>query len=105
MPCIVASLVGFYWPSLLFTKPIELRPKRLILLQHPDSGAMPSGDQPGRTDVDARKVNIHQLCPRDRVKGRLLMASIHGLGNQVWGHTRESVLVDQAVQVGKYHHH
>jgi hypothetical protein len=58
----------------------------------------------GRIDVDARKVNIHQLCPRDRVKGRLLMASIRGLGNQGWEHMRESIPIDQAVQVGKYHH-
>jgi hypothetical protein len=39
----------------------------------------------GRTDVDARKVNLDQLCLRDRVKGRLLMASIRGPGNQGWG--------------------
>jgi hypothetical protein len=48
----------------------------------------------GRTGVDVGKVNIDQLCPRDRVKGRLLLASISGPANQGWGHTRESVTID-----------
>lgn len=58
----------------------------------------------GWTAIDATKANIDQLCPRDWVKGRLLMASIRGRGNQGWGHTTGSISIDKAFQVGKHHH-
>jgi hypothetical protein len=45
--------------------------------------------------VDARKVSIHQQGSPDRVKGRLLMASIRGPGNRGWGHTRESAPIER----------
>lgn len=45
----------------------------------------------GQRRVDAGKLNIHRLCSRVQVKGRLLMASVRGLSNRGWGYTKESV--------------